>query len=254
MSRSTTTSACNWSHVRSSSCWLALRAAATAALIAVHAVASANGSNDSNVLHIPVCLSTHRRTLRSRRIRSWRDNPSSPLRLRARSWHSRSNCSGVNDAAALTNDCSCSANRSLPSSSSWRAALASASTWPAVTVPSANASPTPGIRSHTVPRSAAASASRWARRPPPASTVAGVRRPPVGGQPGRPSGDPRIDRVEPATQPQRPTHQPVQPVTVLLVRLGDEQLDERIQHRPVIRQITLHIPPRTHVPIVTEGV
>ena len=105
--------------------------------------------------------------------------------------------------------------------------------------PASDATPSWGIRSHTEPRAAAASASRRARRPPPQSTVAAGVATTIASELGGPHRNSGIDGVEPATHPQRATHQPIQPVTVLLIRLGDQQLDERVEHRPVIGLIAL---------------
>ncbi len=72
-------------------------------------------------------------------------------------------------------------------------------------------------------------------------------------QPGRPYSDPRIDRIEPAPQPQRPANQTVEPATILLIRLSNQQLDEGVDHRPIIGLVALHELPRTHVPMMTGG-
>ena len=168
-------SAWNWSQVRSSSSWLAVRAAATAVLNAVHTLASSSGSKRQQRLAHPgvavdpaahVALPAQPFVTGQPAVTAERAGQVADLAVELLRGHRRR---GVDQRLRVLRQ-----RRRLASSSRWRAALTMASTCPAPIVPSANASATAGIRAHTVPRAAAASASRLARRPPPASTVAGA--------------------------------------------------------------------------------
>ncbi len=170
--RSTKVSVTRWSHDLSSSCFLA-RSAPTTALIAVHILASASGSNEMSVLHIPVWRSTQRRTLRCCSSWAWRDTPSSPDRIRSRSRHSRENVSTGILAAEVTSASSRSPSSARPLSSIPRTSPATASTCSADTVPDSSALRKRRQRVAGRGRRAAVSASRADRRPWQPSSVAG---------------------------------------------------------------------------------
>ena len=91
----------------------------------------------------------------------------------ARSWQSFRTRRSCRREAAASRSASSVANSERAASSRSRVALASASTWPAQTVPSASASSNDGSWSHTAARSAAALASLRERRPQRPRTSAG---------------------------------------------------------------------------------
>ena len=135
------------------------------ASIADHSLASRSGSRLRWVWCMPVGLSTQRRTDTAAFCLSSSVSPSSPANRLASSRQRRSNIA-TGSTRANPNRASCNpARRSRPASSKPLAALATASTWPAETVPVAIAVSKPGIASHTSERSDAALVSRVERRP-----------------------------------------------------------------------------------------